>query len=103
VDRRTWEELPVELFVAVLGASSLTYAEAVESQKLDDWVGAHTRMAEYFGGSTNLWVPDRDQLQKRHPLILTWELRRVDRARAAEVSFHSNVGGAGELARAGGT
>ena len=58
-DRRTGEEIPVELFVAVLGASSFTYAEAVESQKLDDWVGVHTRMAEYFGGSTQLWVPDQ--------------------------------------------
>jgi len=59
VDRRTGEEIPVELFVAVLGASSFTYAEAVQSQKLADWVGVHTRMAEYFGGSTQLWVPDQ--------------------------------------------
>ena len=26
---------------------------------LDEWVGAHTRMVEYFGGSTELWVPDQ--------------------------------------------
>jgi transposase len=45
VDRRTGEEIPVELFVAVLGASNYTYAEAIPSQKLPDWVGAHTRMA----------------------------------------------------------
>jgi transposase len=59
VDRRTGEEIPVELFVAVLGASGYTYAEATQSQKLDEWVGAHTRMVEYFGGSTELWVPDQ--------------------------------------------
>ncbi len=59
VDRRTGEEIPVELFVAVLGASSYTYAEAIPSQKLRDWVGVHIRMAEYFGGSTQLWVPDQ--------------------------------------------
>jgi transposase len=59
VDRRTGEEIPLELFVAVLGASNYTYAEAIPSQKLDDWVGVHTRMAEYFGGSTRLWVPDQ--------------------------------------------
>jgi transposase len=58
VDRRTGEQIPVELFVAVLGASSLTYAEATESQKLPYWVGAHTRMVEYFGGSTEIWVPE---------------------------------------------
>ncbi len=59
VDRRTGEEIPVELFVAVLGASSYTYAEAIPSQKLRDWVGVHIRMAEYFAGSTQLWVPDQ--------------------------------------------
>jgi transposase len=59
VDRRTGEEIPVELFVAALGASSYTYAEAAATQQLHDWVGAHTRMLEYFGGSTQLWVPDQ--------------------------------------------
>jgi transposase len=59
VDRRTGEQIPVELFVAVLGASGYTYAEATPTQKLHDWVGAHTRMLEYFGGSSQLWVPDQ--------------------------------------------
>ncbi|MGH7417779.1 MAG: IS21 family transposase, partial [Candidatus Rokuibacteriota bacterium] len=59
VDRGTGEEIPVELFVAALGASSYTYAEATATQQLHDWVGAHTRMLEYFGGSTQLWVPDQ--------------------------------------------
>ena len=59
VDRRTGEQIPVELFVAVLGASNLTYAEATASQKLPCWVGAHTRMVDYFGGSTEIWVPDQ--------------------------------------------
>jgi transposase len=34
VDRRTGEEVPVELFVAVLGASNYTYAESIPSQRL---------------------------------------------------------------------
>jgi transposase len=59
VDRSTGEEIPVELFVAALGASSYTYAQATATQKLHDWVGAHTQMLEYFGGSTQLWVPDQ--------------------------------------------
>ncbi len=59
IDRKTGEEIPVELFVAALGASCYTYAEATPSQKLHDWVGAHTRMLEYFGGSTKIWVPDQ--------------------------------------------
>jgi transposase len=59
VDRRTGEQVAVELFVGVLGASSLTYAEATESQQLPCWVGAHTRMVEFFEGSTEIWVPDQ--------------------------------------------
>jgi len=59
VDRRTGEEIPVELFVAVPGASDYTYEEATPSQRLRGWVGVHTRMAEYFGGSTKLCVPDQ--------------------------------------------
>lgn len=58
VDRRTGEEMPVELFVAALGASNYTYAEATDNQKLSCWVGSHIRMAEYFGGSSEIWVPD---------------------------------------------
>ena len=59
VDRHTGELRHVELFVAVLGASGFTYAEATATQRLPDWVGAHSRMVEYFGGSTALWIPDQ--------------------------------------------
>ena len=67
VDRRTGEERPVELFVAVLGASSYTYAEATATQQLPDWVGAHTRLVEYCGGATGLWVPDQLKSAITHP------------------------------------
>ena len=43
----------------MLGASSLTYAEATATQQLADWVDAHIHMVEYFGGATTLWVPDQ--------------------------------------------
>ena len=66
VDRRTGELRPVELFVSVLGASRLTYAEATRTQQLPDWVNAHIRMAEYFGGSTTMWVP-RPAEKRHHP------------------------------------
>jgi transposase len=58
VNRATGELVPMELFVAVLGASSLTYVEVVESQELSFWCGAHVRMLEYFGGSPEIFVPD---------------------------------------------
>jgi transposase len=49
VDGLTGEIIPVQIFVAVLGASSFTYAEAVWSQKLPDWIAAHVRAFAYFG------------------------------------------------------
>lgn len=58
VDRRTGEAVAGELFVGVLGASSYTYAEAVPSQELPHWIGAHVRMFEYFGGVPEILVPD---------------------------------------------
>ena len=58
VDPTTGEEVAVELFVGVLGASSLIYAEATRSQDLPSWIGAHVRMLDYFQGSPAIWVPD---------------------------------------------
>jgi transposase len=46
------------IFVAVLGASSFTYAEATWTQGLADWIGAHTRAFEAIGGVPRLVVPD---------------------------------------------
>jgi len=58
VDWTTGEVLTAELFVAVLGASSLTYAEATWTQSLPDWIGAHTRAFNYFDGVTSMVVSD---------------------------------------------
>jgi transposase len=58
VDRRTGEAIAGELFVAALGASSYTYAEAVPSQDLTDWTGANVRMLEFYGGVPEILVPD---------------------------------------------
>ena len=58
VDANTGEIIPVQIFVAVLGASSFTYAEAVWSQKLPDWIAAHVRAFNYFGGAARQTVSD---------------------------------------------
>ncbi len=58
VDPKTGEVREVELFVGVLGASSYVYAEAVESQELPNWIAAHVRMFEAWGGSSAILVPD---------------------------------------------
>jgi transposase len=58
-DPKTGERLDVELFVAVLGASNLTYAEATRTQSGPDWIGSHTRAVAYFGGTTEAYVCDQ--------------------------------------------
>lgn len=47
-----------QLFLAVLGASNYTYAEATWSQTLPDWIGSHVRALEFFGGVPEIIVPD---------------------------------------------
>ena len=58
IDQETGEEIQVELFVAALGASNYTFAEATMRQDLPCWVESHNRMSEYFGGTSEIWVPD---------------------------------------------
>ena len=77
VDRRTGELRRLELFVAVLGASNLTYAEATETQQLTDWVEAHIHMVEYFGGATTLWVPDQLRSAVSRPCRYAPEVNRT--------------------------
>lgn len=59
VEAKTGEAKEVELFVAVLGASSLTYAEATHTQRSQDWIMSHVRSFEYFEGTPALIVPDQ--------------------------------------------
>lgn len=47
-----------QVFVAVLGASNYTFAEATYSQSLPDWLQSHVRAFEFFGGTPALLVPD---------------------------------------------
>jgi transposase len=47
-----------ELFVAVLGASSYLFAEALRSQQLEHWVAAHVVAFEFFGGVPEIVVSD---------------------------------------------
>ncbi len=49
---------PAQVFVAVLGASSYTYAEATWTQTLPDWIDSHIRAFEAFGGVPELVVSD---------------------------------------------
>ena len=58
IDQQTGEVKPVQVFVAVLGASNYTYAEATLTQALPDWIGSHVRTFAAFGGVPEVVVPD---------------------------------------------
>ncbi|MCB9530074.1 MAG: IS21 family transposase [Myxococcales bacterium] len=59
IDPTTGEVHEAEIFVAALGASNYTYAEATWTQQLPDFTASHVRAGEYFGGVTAAWVPDQ--------------------------------------------
>ncbi len=59
VDPVTGEVIWVELFVAVLGASNYTFAEATMTQGTRDWIRSHEHAFEYFSGVAEAVVPDQ--------------------------------------------
>jgi transposase len=58
VNSQTGEVHEAALFIAVLGASNYTYAEATWSQTLPDWIGSHVRAFAALGGVPEVVVPD---------------------------------------------
>lgn len=67
VDRATGELRQAQVFVAVLGASSYTYAEASWSQDLPSWIAAHCRAFDFFGGVPEILVPDNPKSAVTRP------------------------------------
>jgi transposase len=57
-DAEAGQENPVEVFIAILGASGLTYAEASLSQEKQEWIRSNERALWYFGGVPAAIVPD---------------------------------------------
>lgn len=58
VDPQTGELSSIEVFVAILGCSQLTYVEACRSQTKEDFIFCCTNAFSYFGGATKAIVPD---------------------------------------------
>jgi transposase len=58
IDGLTGEIRNVQIFVAVLGASNLTYAEATFTQSLPDWISSHVRAFAFIGGVPRQTVSD---------------------------------------------
>ena len=58
ISAETGEIREAQIFVAVLGASNYTYAEASLTQSVPDWLASHVRAFEYIGGTPAIVVPD---------------------------------------------
>jgi len=55
---KTGEVRQAQIFVATLGASNYTYAEATWTQMLPDWIASHVRALEFLGAVPAMIVPD---------------------------------------------
>jgi transposase len=58
VDSKTGEITEAQIFVATLGASNYTFAEASLAQDLPSWIKSHIHAFEFFGAIPEILVPD---------------------------------------------
>ena len=84
IDRLTGEIRMAQIFVAVLGASSFTFAKATWTQALPDWIDAHVRAFEAIGGVPELVVPDNAKTAVVKPSFYDPEVNRT----YAEMAVH---------------
>jgi transposase len=78
-DPATGEVREAQLFVAVLGASNYTFAEATWTQGLGDWIGSHLRAFEFFQGAPAIVVYD---FVPGHKIVVLWRTALCGRGRA---------------------
>jgi transposase len=77
VDPGTGEIRYASLFVAALGASSMTFAEAHENRTLPHWIGGNTRALEYYRGVPEVVVHDNLRTAVQHACWYEPELNRT--------------------------
>jgi transposase len=76
-DPTNGQSRPAYLFVAVMGASNYTYAEAFENHQLPAWIEAHVHAWEFFGGVTTITVPDNEKTGVTHACRYEPDLNRT--------------------------
>jgi transposase len=85
VDRNTGLIKEASIFVAVLGASSYTFCEAVWKRDLPSWIGSHNRAVEFFRGVTEVTTPDNWKTGVKDPCYYDPELNPTYRDWAEHV------------------
>ena len=81
-------ERQASIFVAVLGASNYTYAEATASQELEHWIGSHIRTFEFLGGCPKLVIPDNTKTGVNRACRYEPDLNRTYH----ELAMHYGIG-----------
>lgn len=89
IDSNTGEIRKAQLFVATLGASNYTFAEATWSQGIADWIGSHVRALNFFGGCPRSVVPDnlKSAVIKAHPFDPTINESYAEWARHYDIAI----------------
>jgi transposase len=77
IDPSTGEVRQVQIFVATLGASDYTYAEATFTQGLEDWIGSHVRAFAFLGGVPEVIVPDNLKTGINSPCFYEPDINRT--------------------------
>ncbi len=67
IDPLSGEVTEKQIFVAALGFSSYTYACALDSQGLEDWIDANNLALQFFGGVPEVAVPDNLKAGVKNP------------------------------------
>ena len=76
-DARNGNVSPGQVFVATLGASDYTYVEVTRTQGIQDWIAAHIRALNFFGGVPEVIVPDNLKAGVQHASRYEPELNRT--------------------------
>ena len=88
VDRLTGEIRMAQIFVAVLGASSFTFARATWTQTLPDWIDAHVHTLNAIGGVPQLLVPDNTKTAVIKACLYDPQVNRTYAEMAAHYDTH---------------
>ena len=67
IDPSTGEVIQAQVFIAALGASSYTFAEATVAQDLPSWINCHVHAFQFLQGVPEILVPDNTKTGITHP------------------------------------
>jgi transposase len=75
-DPATGEIKEAQVFVATLGASNYTFAEATWTQTIEDWLASHRKTLEFLGGVPEIIVPDNLKTGVKSPSYYEPDINR---------------------------